>query len=75
MCFGEIYSHTSPLHQLARLPTAPAGPQLLGALVAAVGAILVLQTALLAAVGGYVTYEMCMYPAFPNRKAVTANLK
>lgn len=52
-----------------------AGPELLGAPVAAVGAILVVQTALLAAGGGCVTYEMCTYPALPARKAVTANPK
>lgn len=54
---------------------APAGPELLGAPVAAAGAILVVPTTLLAAVGGCVMYEMCTYPALPNRQAVTANLK
>ena len=49
--------------------------ELLGAPAAAVGGVQVMQTTLLAAGGGCVTYEVCTYPALPNRKAVTANLK
>lgn len=75
MCFREMHSQTSPSHPLAQPPMAPAGPELLGAPVAPAGAILVVPTTLLAAVGGCVMYEMCTYSALPNRQAVTANLK